>query len=116
MRPSDKKTGADLDRDIQAVLATPAGRSVFAWVFSECLLNVDAMQVNDGLTAYSLGKQAFGRKLIARLDMIDQRIYPRLLLEAADAEMMKRHAKGPKKTPKAITGDEANEDGDDAAI
>ncbi len=93
----------DLSDAFRAVLATDAGKRVLFWVLEQAAIYRDAYAGDDAATNYVLGSQAVGRRLIQRLDMIDARIYPRLLLDMADIMEMKR-------------AEAQEEDGEDEAV
>lgn len=93
----------DLSDAFRAVLATDAGKLVLFWVLEQAAIYRDAYAGDDAATNYVLGSQAVGRRLIQRLDMIDARIYPRLLLDIADMMEMKR-------------AEAQEEDGEDEAV
>lgn len=82
----------ELNEAFKAVLATSAGKRVLFWVLEQAAIYRDAYSGDDAATNYVLGSQAVGRKLIGQMDQIDQRAYPRLLLEVADMNEMKRAA------------------------
>lgn len=74
----------DLDEALGAVLGTAAGKRVLFWLLAQCGVYQDAFAGDAAATAYALGRQSVGRILIARMDRLDPRTYPRLLLEVAD--------------------------------
>lgn len=83
---------ADLDRSFRALLSSDEGRRVLFWVLEQAGIYRDAFAGNDAATNYVLGSQAVGRRLIQRIDLIDARLYPRLLLDVADMREMERAA------------------------
>jgi hypothetical protein len=83
----------ELDRSFRAVLATPSGKRVMFWMLEQCAIYRDAdCGENTHLTSTTLGEQRVGRKLIAKLDEIDPRAYPSLLLDMAEITAMDRAA------------------------
>lgn len=82
----------DLNEAFRSLLRQDHGKRVLFWVLEQAAIYRDAYAGEDAATNYILGSQAVGRKLIERLDMIDARLYPRLLLDVADMREMKRAA------------------------
>ena len=87
-----KLESAELERAYQEVLASAAGKRVLFDILEGCAIYQDAFTGDDAATNYTLGKQAPGRRLIASLDAIDPRLYPRLLLDIADLKAMDQAA------------------------
>lgn len=83
---------ADLDQAIKDVLGTASGKRVIFWMLEEAGVYRDAFSGDDAATNYVLGQQSVGRKVIAALDQLDPRNYPRLLLDVADLKAMDRAA------------------------
>lgn len=82
----------DLNDALRALLTTDQGKRVIFWILSEAAIYRDAYAGDDAATNYVLGSQAIGRRIIQRLDQIDARLYPRLLLDVADMVEMERAA------------------------
>lgn len=87
----------DLDREIEdlnaamrSVLATPDGKRVMFWLLSEAAIYRDAFSGDAGATNYVLGQQSVGRKIIQKMDELDPRTYPKLLIDVADMKAMER--------------------------
>lgn len=100
----DEREEKDLDEALRALLTVDQGKRVLFWILSEAAIYRDAFSGDDAATNYVLGSQAVGRRIIQRLDMIDVRMYPRLLLDVADLKEMERAA------------DRANKEDDDEAV
>lgn len=88
----EDKTEADLSEAFRALLKHNDGKRVLFWILEQAAIYRDAFAGEDAATNYVLGSQSVGRKLIQRLDMIDARLYPRLLLDVADMREMERAA------------------------
>jgi hypothetical protein len=82
----------ELDHGFRETLAAPGGRRVLFWMLEQCAIYQDAFAGDNNVTNYTLGLQAGGRKLIAKLDAIDPLLYPNLLLQIADLRAMDRAA------------------------
>lgn len=75
------------------VLSLASGKRVLFWLLEQCAIYVDPFAgENTNATNYTLGLQAVGRKVISKMDEIDPRHYPRLLLDIADLKAMDRAA------------------------
>jgi hypothetical protein len=74
----------NLVRAFEAVIATVEGKRVLFWILEQSSIYADAFAGEYGaMTNYTLGQQSNGRKLIAKLDAINPRHYPNLLLDVA---------------------------------
>lgn len=89
----DAAERAEVDEAFREVFKTASGKRVLFWMLEQCSIYSDAYTGDDNATNYTLGLQAGGRKLIAKLDELDPRNYPALLLAVADDKAMKRAAK-----------------------
>lgn len=80
------------NRAIRQVLSTPEGKRFAFWILEECALYSEAFAGpgRNEATNYTLGAQGVGRRVITRLDELDPRIYPTLLLDIADLKAMDR--------------------------
>lgn len=84
----------DTSEALKAVLSTPAGKRVLFWILSECSIYRSAYAGElAAATNFELGRQDVGRRIIQRMDEIDPRIYPQLLLDVADIREMERAAR-----------------------
>src|SRR5687768_10052702 len=92
LSPIEQFQREELARAYREVFATAAGKRVLFDILEGCAIYQDAFTGDDNATNYTLGKQAGGRRLISKLDEIDPRLYPRLLLEIADLKAMDRAA------------------------
>jgi hypothetical protein len=82
----------ELTDAMREVIASDAGKRVIFWILEQAAIYRDAYAGENAATNYVLGSQAVGRRLIERMDMIDGRLYPRLLLDMADLREMDRAA------------------------
>jgi len=73
-----------LNDSLKALLQIEHGRRVLFWLLEECAVYAEGFTGEDAATNYTLGRQSVGRRLISRLDGIDPRLYPQLLLAIAD--------------------------------
>lgn len=80
----------ELNAAFRAVLSTPQGKRVLFWVLEQASVYRDAFAGEDAPTNYTLGQQSIGRRLIGKMDELDARTYPRLLLDIADLKEMDR--------------------------
>ena len=78
----------DMDKAFQDVFTTDAGKRVLFWMLEQSAIYSDAFGGEDNITNYTLGRQSIGRVLIGRLDVIDPRLYPQLLLDIANLKAM----------------------------
>ena len=92
LSPEQEIARAELAQAFHDVLATVAGKRVLYWVLEVCAIYRDAFAGDNNLTNYTLGRQAAGRELIAKLDEIDPRFYPSLLMAMAEIREMDRAA------------------------
>ena len=87
----------ELDRALRAVLATADGKRVLFWMLAEAAVYADAFAASETAMAYQIGRQAVGRRLISKLNHLDPKLYPNLLLamdeiRSADRIMAERLA------------------------
>lgn len=88
---SEDREQEDIDRALNEVFRSAAGKRVLFWILSECsIYHSPYAGENAAATNFELGKQDVGRRIIARLDKIDPRFYPQLLLDIADLKAMDR--------------------------
>lgn len=77
---NDKVDGAIID-----TLRSESGKRVIMWVLEAAGIYADPF-AGDGsseATAYIIGRQSIGRRVISRLNSIDPVLYPQLLFDAA---------------------------------
>lgn len=90
---SDERERDELDKAFREVLKLAAGKRVLFWMLEQCAIYEDAFAADHtNATNYVLGRQNAGRRLIGKLDQIDPRFYPQLLLDIADLKAMSRAA------------------------
>ena len=77
-----------LDNAFREVFALDSGKRVLFWMLEQCSIYSDAFSGENNATNYTLGLQAGGRKLIAKLDEVDPRFYPQLLLAIGEIKAM----------------------------
>lgn len=89
-----KQEQEELDKAFREVMSLASGKRVMFWVLAQCSVYQDAFASdNTNATNYQLGAQSVGRRLIGKLDSLDPRLYPKLLLEIADMKAMAQAAK-----------------------
>lgn len=83
----------ELDKAFRDVMSLASGKRVMFWILAQCEVyaDPDCGEFTHG-TATKIGAQKIGRKLIGKLDSIDPRLYPKLLLEIADMKAMAQAA------------------------
>ena len=97
----------ELERSFRDVLATPSGKRVLFWLLEQCAIYRDADCGEDThVTSAVLGEQRVGRRLIAKLDEIDPRAYPSLLLDMAEITAMDRAAAARRSEKQGIEDDD----------
>lgn len=108
LTPAQQVERDELNKAFRDVLKTASGKRVLFWMLEQCAIYEDAF-AGDSINAtnYRLGSQGSGRKLIAKLDEIDPRFYPKLLLDIADIKAMDRAAAD------ALTKNTENDDHED---
>lgn len=82
---ADEIARDELDRAFREVVASSSGKRVLFWMLEQCAIYQDAFagdQMN--ATNYTLGLQAAGRRLIGKLDALDPKFYPMLLIEVSE--------------------------------
>ncbi|MDK2769909.1 MAG: hypothetical protein KYX69_19600 [Sphingomonas sp.] len=77
-----------VDQAFKDIIAMPSGQRVLFWMLEQCAIYEDAYAGENNATNYMLGRQSSGRRLIQKLDEIDPRTYPALLLAVADLKAM----------------------------
>jgi hypothetical protein len=90
----DEKTEPeDLKRALAEVFKLASGKRVLFWVLSECSIYRSAYAGEmAAATNFELGRQDVGRRIIDKLDEIDPRFYPQLLMDIAELKAMDRAA------------------------
>ncbi len=74
----------ELSSAIRAILSTQHGKRFVYWVLERCNVYADAYSGEfSNETHVRLGEQRVGRAVIARLDEVDPKLYPSLLLDIA---------------------------------
>ena len=91
---SDEETEReDLKRALADVFAMASGKRVLFWILSECSIYRSAYAGEmSAATNFELGRQDVGRRIIDKLDEIDPRFYPQLLMDIAELKAMDRAA------------------------
>ncbi|WP_454618366.1 hypothetical protein [Bradyrhizobium cenepequi] len=92
LSPHQEVARAELAKAFRGVLSTEAGKRVLYWILEECAIYRDAFCGENNATNYTLGQQASGRKILAKLDEIDPRLYPALLMDIAQIREVDRSA------------------------
>lgn len=82
----------ELLRAFRDVFNMPSGKRVLFWMLEQCAIYQDAYTGENNATNYTLGTQAAGRRLISKLDEVDPKFYPALLMAVADMKAMDRAA------------------------
>lgn len=82
----------EIEHAFRAMLSHPAGKRVLFWILEQGSIYRDPFAADNNVTNYELGRQAASRRLLAMLDHIDPRAYPRLLMDVADLKAMDREA------------------------
>ncbi|MBS1165340.1 MAG: hypothetical protein H6R00_1365 [Proteobacteria bacterium] len=95
---------ADLRDAFRLMMETAEGKRVVFWLLGRAGLYANAFDAgSEAAERYRLGRQSLGLEILQKLDLVDARLYPRLLLERGEARELERsaHKAG------------ASEDGDD---
>ncbi|MHB0785585.1 hypothetical protein [Bradyrhizobium sp. 5.13L] len=92
LSPEQEVARSELAKAFRDTMATVAGKRVLYWILEECAIYRDAYCGENNATNYTLGQQAAGRKIIAKLDDVDPRLYPALLTDMAAIREMDRAA------------------------
>lgn len=83
----------DVKRALAEVFALASGKRVLFWILSECSIYRSAYAGElTAATNFELGRQEVGRRVIGKLDEIDPRFYPQLLMDIAELTAMDRAA------------------------
>jgi hypothetical protein len=95
----------ELHRAFRRVLETVDGKRVVFWVLEQCALYEEPFAgKNTNATNFMLGRQNAGRRVISKLDEIEPRIYPQLLMDIAGIVEVDRAA------VEALTAKKENDD------
>ncbi|HEY5797668.1 MAG TPA: hypothetical protein VIU82_21910 [Bosea sp. (in: a-proteobacteria)] len=92
LTPQQESERHEIDRAFREVFATAAGKRVLFWLLSDAAIYASAFSLEAAATNFTLGKQSAGLALIAKLDELDARYYPQLLLAIADMRETDRAA------------------------
>ena len=83
----EKRQMRQLSEDISSVLATPAGKRVFAWLLSLTGLNAPSFsRDSERMTSYAEGRRAVGLGIVTQMGVIGPMVYPNLLRDVASQE------------------------------
>ncbi len=97
---------ADLVDAFRLMMATGEGKRVVFWLLGRAGLYANAFDAgSEAAERYRLGRQSLGLEILQKLDLVDLRLYPRLLLERGEAKELERAAR--------VAGGKPTEDGDD---
>jgi hypothetical protein len=97
---------ADLLDAFRLMMETAEGKRVVFWLLGRAGLYANAFDAgSEAAERYRLGRQSLGLEILQKLDRVDARLYPRLLLERGEAKELERVAR--------VTGARQTEDGDD---
>ncbi len=94
---------AEIREAFRLLLDTAEGKRVVFWLLGRTGLYASAFETNEAVERYRLGRQSIGLEILQKLDLIDLRLYPRLLLDRGEEKELERAAHAPRQT----------EDGDD---
>lgn len=83
---------AEIEAAFREVFKLAQGKRVLFWMLEQCAIYQDGFTGDNNATNYTLGRQSSGRRLIEKLDQIDPRFYPQLLLDIAEIRAMDRAA------------------------
>lgn len=104
----------ELNKSIESLLSREDGRRVLFWLLEASGVYREAFTGKKSSRDYILGRQSVGRMVMAKIDQIDPRAYPKFLMEIADLqEIDDARAKTLKLNPTAMLDEQ--EDDDDAA-
>jgi hypothetical protein len=84
---------AEINKAFHDVFRTSAGKRVLFWMLEQCAIYQDAFCGEmTSATNYTLGTQAPGRRLIAKLDQLNPQMYPQLLMVIAEMKAIDKLA------------------------
>lgn len=92
LSPAQAYERDELHRAFRRMLATVDGKRVLYWMLEQCSIYQDAWALESNVTNYSLGRQSVGRVVIGKLDEIEPRLYPQLLMDIAGIREVDRAA------------------------
>lgn len=92
MTAQQDSEAAELDKAYGEVFATASGKLVLYDMLEMCGMYTAAFTGENNATNFMLGKQEAGKQLIDKLNGVDQRFYPQLLLAIADIREMNKAA------------------------
>lgn len=93
LTPAEDAERAELTRAYAEVAASAAGKRVLFDILEFASVYSSAFSGQDHATDYSLGRQSSGLYVIDKLNELDPRMYPKLLLEIADMKAVALAAK-----------------------
>lgn len=83
----------ELKLAVGRLMATADGKRFVFWLLSRSGLYAEALSPGrPDVTGYALGRQSMGRDVLAQLDAVDARLYPRLMLDMAELRELDRAA------------------------
>ncbi|MCM5557035.1 hypothetical protein [Pleomorphomonas sp. JP5] len=85
---------ADLVDAFRLMMETAEGKRVVFWLLGRAGLYANAFDAgSEAAERYRLGRQSLGLEILQKLDLVDLRLYPRLLLERGEAKELERAAR-----------------------
>lgn len=97
---------ADLRDAFRLMMDTAEGKRVVFWLLGRAGLYANAFDAgSEAAERYRLGRQSLGLEILQKLDRVDARLYPRLLLERGEVRELERAAR--------MAAGKSTEDGDD---
>ena len=92
MTPIDESKAAELAKSYQNVFRSADGKLVLFDILELCGMYEAAFTGDNNVTNFRLGTQEAGKRVIDRLNQIDARFYPQLLLSIAELREMQKAA------------------------
>lgn len=92
MTPEEQSERAELMKAYREVFTSAAGKRVLFDILEMCGMYDAAFTGENNATNFRLGMQEPGKRLIARMNEIDMRFYPQLLLVIAELREMNKAA------------------------
>ena len=113
MTPEQAVSHDELNRAFRVMARMPEGKRVLYWILEQCEIYADPFcGENTNSSQYKIGAQSSGRRIIKKMDSVDPRMYPQLLMDIAEIRVIDKQAAEARKVKEESEADDAYEDTD----
>jgi hypothetical protein len=111
LTPEQAVAQEEIDAAFRALTNSYHGKRVLYWILEQCEIYVDPFcGEHTNSSNYKMGAQSSGRKIIARMDRVDPKMYPQLLMDIAEIRVIDKQAAETRKKKAEGEFDDVHED------